>query len=146
MVAARRRYLESGVYQPIAAAAARAALAGVGAGARRVASTRAGEKAITCAGWPRRRARSAAGGARPDISKWAVLAAAKSRASVRRWVVGTNARLSSQCSSQRRPAAVHVPVSGVSEFRPVLRPCGSIVQVDAGPDQLQSLREIITRA
>jgi hypothetical protein len=54
MVAARRRFLDAGCYQPIAAAVARLALADMPPGQRSVASTPAAARATTCANWPQR--------------------------------------------------------------------------------------------
>ena len=107
MVAARRRFLEAGHYQPIADAVAQAVLAGAVPG-----------RTLTCldAGcgegyYLRQLAAAAAAEARPlalaglDISKWAVQAAAKrdlhdarsqagaSAAPCTTWIVGSNAGL-----------------------------------------------------
>lgn len=142
MVAARRRFLNAGHYQPIAAAVSRAALAERPAGA-----------AISCLdagcgeGYYLRQLAAAAGDAQTlallglDISKWAVLSAAKQDKRPN-WLVGTNARL------PVLPATLDLvlclfgfPVYG--EFARVLKPGGVLLQVDAGPDHLRELREII---
>lgn len=142
MVAARRRFLNAGHYQPIAAAVSRAALAEQPAGA-----------AISCLdagcgeGYYLRQFAAAAGDAQTlallglDISKWAVLSAAKQDKRPN-WLVGTNARL------PVLPATLDLvlclfgfPVYG--EFARVLKPGGVLLQVDAGPDHLRELREII---
>ena len=142
MVAARRRFLNAGHYQPIAAAVSRAALAELPAGA-----------AISCLdagcgeGYYLRQLAAAAGDAQTlallglDISKWAVLSAAKQDKRPN-WLVGTNARL------PVLPATLDLvlclfgfPVYG--EFARVLKPGGVLLQVDAGPDHLRELREII---
>lgn len=142
MVAARRRFLNAGHYQPIAAAVSRAALAELPAGA-----------AISCLdagcgeGYYLRQLAAAAGDAQTlallglDISKWAVLSAAKQEKRPN-WLVGTNARL------PVLPATLDLvlclfgfPVYG--EFARVLKPGGVLLQVDAGPDHLRELREII---
>jgi len=104
MVAARRRFLNAGHYEPIAAAVSRAVLG-------------------------------------LDISKWAVLSAAKQDKRPN-WIVGSNANL------PVLPATLDLvlcmfgfPVYG--EFARVLKPGGVLLQVDAGPDHLRELREII---
>lgn len=141
MVAARRRFLNAGHYQPIAAAVAQATLAdlpraaacldaGCGEGyyLRQLASAAsAQEKTLTVLAL--------------DISKWAVLAAAKQDPRPN-WVVGTNARLPVLNGSLDRVLCLFgFPVYG--EFARVLKPDGQLVQVDAGPDHLRELREII---
>ncbi|MFZ0106284.1 MAG: methyltransferase domain-containing protein, partial [Thiobacillus sp.] len=76
-----------------------------------------------------------------DISKWAVLSAAKQD---RRptWVVGSNAKLPVPPGTLDRVLCLFgFPV--YSEFARVLKPGGRLVQVDAGPDHLRELREII---
>jgi len=76
-----------------------------------------------------------------DISKWAVLAAAKQdkRPS---WVVGSNAKLPVLPGTLDRVLCMFgFPV--YAEFARVLKPGGLLVQVDAGPDHLRELREII---
>ena len=92
MVAARRRFLNAGHYQPIAEAVARAVLADLPAQAACL-DAGCGE------GYYLRQLAAAATGQNQtlailglDISKWAVLAGAK-QDSRPNWVVGTNARL-----------------------------------------------------
>jgi hypothetical protein len=94
MVAARRRFLNAGFYQPIAAAVSRAALADLRPGA-----TASCLDAGSGEGYYLRQLAAAATESRQslavlglDISKWAVLSAAKQdkRPS---WVVGSNANL-----------------------------------------------------
>jgi len=143
MVAARRRFLNAGHYQPIAEAASRAVLtdlptdapaacldAGCGEGyyLRQLAA------AATDAGQP-----LALLGL--DISKWAVLSAAK-QDSRPTWVVGSNANLPVPSGTLDRVLCMFgFPV--YSEFARVLKPGGELIQVDAGPDHLRELREII---
>ena len=142
MVAARRRFLTAGFYQPIADAVSRAALADLPAGLasgcldagcgegyylRQLATAVSDQQTLALLGL--------------DISKWAVLAAAKQD---RRptWVVGTNARLPVLPGTLDRVLCMFgFPV--YPEFARVLKPGGLLVQVDAGPDHLRELREII---
>ncbi|HRK77808.1 MAG TPA: methyltransferase domain-containing protein [Thiobacillus sp.] len=142
MVAARRRFLAAGFYRPIAAAVGRAALADLPADAT-----------ISCLdagcgeGYYLRQLAAAAGDEHTlallglDISKWAVLAAAKQdkRPS---WVVGSNAKLPVLPGTLDRLLCMFgFPV--YPEFARVLKPGGLLLQVDAGPDHLRELREII---
>ena len=156
MVAARRRFLEAGHYKPIADAVARAVLADAEPG-----------RTLTCldAGcgegyYLRQLAAAAAAEARPlalaglDISKWAVQAAAKrdlhdarSQASASpspstAWVVGSNAGLPVLPGTLDRVLCMFgFPV--YAEFARVLRRRGELLQVDAGPEHLRELREVI---
>lgn len=143
MVAARRRFLNAGCYQPIATAVARTVLqhlptaggacldAGCGEGyyLRQLAdaAAAAGEGRLALLGL--------------DISKWAVLAAAKPFREAG-WVVGSNANL------PVLPATLDCVLCMFGfpvypEFARVLKPGGLLLQVDAGPDHLRELREII---
>ena len=142
MVAARRRFLTAGFYQPIAAAVSRAVLADLPADAtiscidagcgegyylRQLAAAVPEEQTMALLGL--------------DISKWAVLSAAKQdrRPS---WVVGSNANLPVLPGTLDRVLCLFgFPV--YAEFARVLKPGGLLVQVDAGPDHLRELREII---
>jgi 23S rRNA (guanine745-N1)-methyltransferase len=142
MVAARRRFLTAGFYQPIAAAVSDAVLAGQSRDAT-IACLDAG-----CGeGYYLRELAAAAGDGQTlallglDISKWAVLSAAKQdkRAT---WVVGSNAKLPVLAGTLDRVLCMFgFPV--YAEFARVLKPGGQLVQVDAGPDHLRELREII---
>jgi 23S rRNA (guanine745-N1)-methyltransferase len=142
MVAARRRYLNAGFYRPIAALVSRAVLVGLPAG-RAAACLDAG-----CGeGYYLRELAAAAGETHDlallglDISKWAVLAAAKQDKRPC-WVVGSNANLPALPASLDRVLCMFgFPV--YAEFARVLRPGGELLQVDAGPDHLRELREII---
>lgn len=143
MIAARRRFLEAGVYQPIAQAVTEATLAGLSP-----------ESTADCLdagcgeGYYLRQLATAAKGRGQalallglDISKWAVLAAAK-QDSHTRWVVGSNANLPVLPGTLDRVLCMFgFPV--YPEFARVLRPGGLLIQVDAGPDHLRELREII---
>ena len=143
MVAARRRFLNAGHYQPIAAAASRAVLAALPAGATASClDAGCGEgyylrqlaAAATADGW-----KLALLGL--DISKWAVLSAAKQDQRPN-WVVGSNANLPVLPGTVDRVLCMFgFPV--YAEFARVLKPGGQLLQVDAGPDHLRELREII---
>ena len=142
MVAARRRFLAEGAYQPVAQAINRMTLAGLPADA-----------AVSCLdagcgeGYYLAELAKAASPQQDlallglDISKWAVLAAAK-RYKDPCWVVGTNAQLPVQAGTLDRVLCIFgFPV--YSEFARVLQPHGQLIQVDAGPDHLRELRQII---
>jgi 23S rRNA (guanine745-N1)-methyltransferase len=142
MIAARRRFLTAGFYQPIAAAVSRAVLADLSADApgscldagcgegyylRQLAAAVPDEHTLELLGL--------------DISKWAVLSAAKQDKRVN-WVVGSNANLPVLPGTLDRVLCMFgFPV--YAEFARVLKPGGRLVQVDAGPDHLRELREII---
>ncbi|AAZ97012.1 rRNA (guanine-N1-)-methyltransferase, putative [Thiobacillus denitrificans ATCC 25259] len=142
MVAARRRFLAAGFYAPIADAVNRAVLADLPPDAT-VACLDAG-----CGEgyYLRQLAASAPAGCRLalmglDISKWAVLSAAKQDARVS-WVVGSNAHLPVLPGTLDRVLCMFgFPV--YPEFARVLKPGGRLIQVDAGPEHLRELREII---
>jgi 23S rRNA (guanine745-N1)-methyltransferase len=140
MVAARRRFLEAGFYRPIAAALAEAVLADLPAEAacldagsgegyylRQLASALPEERRLALLGL--------------DISKWAVLSAAKRDTRVG-WVVGSNANLPVLAGTLDRVLCLFgFPV--YPEFARVLKPGGQLLRVDAGADHLRELREII---
>lgn len=140
MVAARQRFLNAGYYQPVAEAVNAAVLkaapdtneslacmdAGCGEGyyLRQLAAT---DLRLSLCGL--------------DISKWAILAAAKQDKRPR-WVVGSNANL------PVLPGTLDVliclfgfPV--YSEFSRALKTGGVLIKADAGPNHLRELREII---
>jgi 23S rRNA (guanine745-N1)-methyltransferase len=142
MIVARRRFLTAGFYQPIATAVSRAVLAGLPAGVtcscldagsgdgyylRQLAAAVPDDHTLALLGL--------------DISKWAVLSAAKQDKRVN-WVVGSNANLPVLPGTLDRVLCMFgFPV--YSEFARVLKPGGRLLQVDAGPDHLRELREII---
>lgn len=143
MVAARRRYLGAGFYQPIADKVADWALADVVAGEQRAClDAGCGEGFYLNAVL----ARAAAAGCDVqavglDISKWAVIAAAKAQREAR-WLVGTNAALPIVSGTLDRLMCLFgFPV--FDEFARVLKSGGELLMVDAGPDHLRELREII---
>ena len=142
MIAARRRFLAAGFYQPIAAAVSRVVLADLPADA-----------SISCLdagcgeGYYLGQLAAAVGDKQTlallglDISKWAVLSAAKQDKRVN-WVVGSNANLPVLPDTLDRVLCMFgFPV--YAEFARVLKPGGLLLQVDAGPDHLRELREII---
>ncbi len=142
MVAARRRFLNAGHYQLIAAAVSRAALSGLPAdGSASCLDAGCGE------GYYLRQLVAASGQGLQlavlglDISKWAVLAAAKQdkRAT---WIVGSNAHLPVLPDTLDRVLCLFgFPV--YAEFARVLKPGGELLMVDAGPNHLRELREVI---
>lgn len=141
MVAARRRFLESGAYAPIADAVNRALLVQAPSG-ESLACLDAG-----CGEGYYLRSLAAAAGERElallglDISKWAVQAAAKRERNAA-WVVGSNARLPVLPATLDRVLCMFgFPV--YAEFARVLKPGGELLQVDAGPAHLRELREVI---
>ncbi|HJV93201.1 MAG TPA: methyltransferase domain-containing protein [Azonexus sp.] len=142
MVAARRRFLNAGAYQPIAAAVSRAVLADLPpAATTRCLDAGCGE------GYYLRQLAAAAGAGQTlallglDISKWAVLSAAKQDPRPN-WVVGSNANLPVLPGTLDRILCMFgFPV--YAEFARVLKADGQLLQVDAGPDHLRELREII---
>lgn len=148
MVAARQRFLAAGEYAPIAEALSQAVVshadqtqaetyccldAGCGEGyyLRQLAHNVPESQALSLLGL--------------DISKWAVQSAAKQddkQAPICRWVVGSNAQLPVQSASVDSVLCMFgFPVYG--EFARVLKTGGQLIQVDAGPQHLRELRDII---
>ncbi|WP_456269680.1 methyltransferase domain-containing protein [Kushneria sp. AK178] len=142
MIAARRRFLEAGHYQGIAGAVSRRILAHAPEHDR-LAVLDAG-----CGEGYYLRALADAGEAQHelallglDISRWAVQAAA-GRDKRMQWVVGSNAALPVPDQS----LDVVLCMFGFptpAEFARVLKPGGLLLEVEAGPDHLIELREII---
>jgi len=142
MVAARRRFLNAGHYQPIASAVSRAALADLPPG-----TTASCLDAGCGEGYYLRQLAAATGDGQTlallglDISKWAILSAAKQDQRPN-WVVGSNANLPVLPGTLDRVLCMFgFPV--YAEFSRVLKPDGQLLQVDAGPEHLRELREII---
>ncbi|MDO8860322.1 methyltransferase domain-containing protein [Haliea sp. E1-2-M8] len=142
MVAARARFLEAGFFKPLATAVARAALEGLPADApASLLDAGCGE------GYYLRQLAAAAGLRQSlallglDISKWAVLTAARTDPRPT-WVVASNARLPVPAQSIDRVLCLFgFPV--YPEFTRVLKPGGELLLADPGPAHLQELREII---
>ncbi|MGP9566318.1 putative RNA methyltransferase [Halomonas sp. AOP5-B2-8] len=158
MVAARQRFLDAGYYRPIADAVSRAVLSQ--AKRQSIRDTPFSCLDAGCGeGYYLRQLASAAQDALPlalmglDISKWAVLAAAKqdsrrggeqehSQTPQSQWVVGSNAHLPVQSQTLDSVLCMFgFPVMG--EFARVLKPGGMLLQIEAGPSHLRELREII---
>lgn len=149
MVAARQRFLNAGHYQPISEAVSTAIV--------NHANERAEGETFSCLdagsgeGYYLRQLAHAAPASLSlslmglDISKWAVLAAAKQdnkQAPFSRWVVGSNAHLPVQSAALNSVLCMFgFPV--ISEFARVLTTGGVLLQVEAGPNHLRELREII---
>lgn len=154
MVAARQRFLEAGHYRPIAEAVGRAVLADAGPEPLSCLDAGCGEGyylrelARAC-----EERRDEEGGAAVeslslmglDISKWAVLAAArqgKQAGLPASWVVGSNAHLPVQTGTLDRLLCLFgFPVA--AEFARVMKPGGVLLMAEAGPDHLRELREVI---
>lgn len=142
MMAARRRFLNAGCYQPIAIAVNEAVLADLPLGARascldagcgegyylrQLSATLPTGQTLALLGL--------------DISKWAILSAAKQYPRPC-WVVGSNANLPVLTGTLDRVLCMFgFPV--YAEFARALKPDGQLLQVDAGPDHLRELRNII---
>ena len=152
MVAARQRFLKTGYYQPIAEAVAQAVSKAICApveGAERRSSL---AEPFVCLdagcgeGYYLRQLEVLAPPGELalvglDISKWAVLAAAKQAKTVR-WLVASNANM--PLATQSIDCILSLfgfPV--YAEFLRVLRPGGHVIMAEAGPDHLRELREII---
>ncbi|GGW46666.1 MULTISPECIES: putative RNA methyltransferase [Halomonadaceae] len=143
MVAARQRFLAAGHYRPIAESVSEILQrhahgqeayhcldAGCGEGyyLRELAGRWPAEQSLALMGL--------------DISKWAVLAAARQGAETCRWVVGSNAQLPVQSATLDSVLCLFgFPVH--AEFARVLKPGGQLLQVEAGPEHLRELREVI---
>lgn len=148
MVAARQRFLEAGYYQPIAQAVSNHLLSRAEV---RSASSFGCLDAGCGEGYYLRELSRAASNSRPlslvglDISKWAVLSAAKQddkKSPLCSWVVGSNAHLPVQTATLDGVLCMFgFPVH--HEFSRVLKPGGLLVQVDAGAGHLRELREVI---
>jgi 23S rRNA (guanine745-N1)-methyltransferase len=142
MVSARRCFLNAGHYEPIALAVSEAICTNPPKGKPlRCLDAGCGE------GYYLRQLSHSAGEPLKleilglDISKWAIMAAAK-QDKHSNWVIGSNANLPVQSGQIDRLLCMFgFPV--YSEFARVLSDDGLLVMVDAGPQHLRELREII---
>ncbi|WP_454007339.1 putative RNA methyltransferase [Alcaligenes sp. Marseille-Q7550] len=141
MVAARRRYLESGVYVPIAAGVARLLMDGLEGQAPYACLDAGCGEGYYLRRLQERDERGELALIGLDISKWAVMAGARSSPGMR-WLVGSNAHLPvPEASLDALICMFGFPV--YDEFRRALKPGGLLLQVEAGPDHLLELRRII---
>lgn len=147
MVQARRTFLHRGHYQPISDALS-AAITELPFGDRSTDSNPISILDAGCGeGYYLNRLKESIGSEAGwnllglDISKWAVLAAAKSDPSLL-WLVGTNAHLPIQ--AHRLDALLCLfgfPV--YTEFERALKPGGYLIQLDPGPEHLIELRQAL---
>jgi len=141
MVAARQRFLESGYYQPVAEALSQSVLSQASSGhTLNCVDAGCGEgyyfRALAAASHQNTLALLGV-----DISKWAVMAAARQDQRPN-WVVGSNANLPILSDTVDVILCMFgFPV--YAEFSRVLKPGGILLQVDAGNNHLKELREII---
>jgi 23S rRNA (guanine745-N1)-methyltransferase len=155
MVSARQRFLNAAHYRPIADTVCRAVLAEL------TTDITANYLDAGCGeGYYLRQLRTATGGEEHslalmglDISKWAILSAAKQATTMSglttattapwaNWVVGSNANLPVLSNTLDGLLCIFgFPV--YNEFARVLKPGGILYQMDAGPDHLRELRDII---
>jgi len=157
MIQARQRFLAAGHYQPIADAVSQMVLAhGAPHNTLQCLDAGCGEgfylRALVSAARAHADTRpsdglSRAGAVEPlsivgvDISKWAIVAAAK-QDKQSTWLVASNANLPIQSGSLDVVLCMFgFPV--YAEFARVLKPGGLLLQVDAGPDHLRELRSLI---
>lgn len=140
MVAARQRFLNAGYYRCIADALKEAVLPALPTGAACL-DAGCGEGYYL-----RQLGQTVPDGIEMqviglDVSKWAVLSAAKQDPAPA-WVVGTNAHIPVPDNSLDRVLCVFgFPV--FDEFARILKPGGRLIMVDPGPDHLRELRDII---
>ncbi len=141
MVAARRRYLESGVYAPVAAGVARLLMDGLEGQAPYACLDAGCGEGYYLRRLQERDERGELALIGLDISKWAVMAGARSSPGMR-WLVGSNAHLPvPEASLDALICMFGFPV--YEEFRRALKPGGLLLQVEAGADHLVELRRII---
>jgi len=148
MVQARRRFLEAGHYAPVARAVNDQVLDGLTSGASFScldAGSGEGYYLRQLAAAAAAKGESGDAGVLAllglDISKWAVLSAAKLDRRPN-WVVGSNAHLPVGPASLDCILCIFgFPVH--SEFARVLKPGGRLLLADPGPDHLLELRRII---
>lgn len=139
MIVARQQFLAAGFYQPIAHAVCEAVrCSGPKSDTVAVLDAGCGEgyylRELQRSGLPVKLTGL-------DISKWAVMAAARQDKDSD-WLVGSNANLPLLPATQDVVLCMFgFPV--YAEFARVLKPGGTLVKVDAGKDHLLELREII---
>lgn len=147
MVQARRSFLHRGHYQPISDALNEAVTERLSAPTKAAAQPLSILDAGCGEGYYLQRLKASLGSTAGwqllglDISKWAILAAAKSDSTLH-WLVGTNAHLPIQ--TQRLDALLCLfgfPV--YSEFERVLKPGGLLIKLDPGPEHLIELRQAL---
>jgi len=139
MMVARSRFLDKGVYQPIATRL------------NELACTQAGLDVVLDAGcgdgyyldclqqvWPTATTTAFVG---LDVSKWAIMAAAKRNAELV-WLVGTNKHPPLQAATVDLILAVF-GFPCYAPFHSILKPNGRLIVVESGPQHLIELREII---
>ena len=143
MVAARRRYLNAGFYQPIAALVSRAVLADLPTGGPGAVCLDAGcGEAITCVSWcDRRRRRQHLALSRPGYLEMG--GAGRGQAGQATELGGGQQRQVAGAARLRSTGCCTFGFPVYAEFRPVLRPGGELLQVDAGRTICAELREII---
>lgn len=150
MVACRQRFLTSGAYQPLADAMSEILLPGA---SDRSSNSLACLDAGSGEGYYLRYLADQASTLSDDqssgelallgldISKWAILSAAKQDKRPT-WIVGTNARLPVQDHTLDWVLCLFgFPV--YPEFARVLKPGGRLLQADPGPEHLKALRSVI---
>ena len=139
MVVARRAFLETGAYAPIAEAVAESVASQKGEGAPAILDAGCGEGYYLAA--VRRRLGPGAKLIGVDISKAAILAAARKHDGVT-WVVASNRqRLVADGSLDMVLSLFGFPC--YQPFAAALKAGGALLQVDAGPDHLIELRRLI---
>lgn len=145
MVSARTRFLDSGVYRPVADKLAEIACAhSRGNEERCVMDAGCGEGYYLNAVFNYLKQKNGVGNLSfigLDISKPAIVESAKRNKQIT-WIVGTNRQ------PPVRPASVDIILcvfgfQSFEGFRKVLKPGGKLVLVEPGPDHLKELREII---
>lgn len=145
MVESRRRFLNAGYYQPIADAVNRAVLSGQFLRPASLDSLCCLDAGCGEGYYLRQLANASTKHSLAliglDISKWAVLAAAKQDKRAN-WIVASNAHLPLPSASLDWLLCLFgFPV--YPEFARVLKPGGLLLQVDSGSAHLRQLREII---
>ena len=139
MIIARQQFLASGFYQPLADAVCRTVESATdAAGVINVLDAGCGEgyylRELKRTGLPLKLTGL-------DISKWAVMAAAR-RDKDAVWLVGSNANLPLLPATQDLVLCLF-GFPDYAEFARVLRPGAVLIKADPGPDHLLELRQVI---